>query len=112
MNQSKNLVVSISLRRWQWFLLGMLVTLLVVGGLAGCYQGRKISRITGQAVHIKLPQDLGSYDKIISISFHGTDQGETIKDVTYIGTDGLVHSQEYNDWGILQGTIIWELQGR
>jgi hypothetical protein len=111
MNQTKNIVLSISLKGWQWFVLGVLVVL-ILGGLTGCYQGRKISRLTGQAAHVDLPKDLASYDKIICISFHKTDDGETIKDVTYLATDGKVHSQEYNDWGILQGSIIWELEGR
>ena len=112
MNQTKAITFSISLKGWQWFLMGILVALIVLGGLTGCYQGRQISRLTGQAAHIDLPRDLASYDKIISISFHKTDKGETIKDVTYLGADGKVHSQEYNDWGIFQGEIIWDLQGR
>ncbi len=112
MNQTKNIRLSISFKGWQWFLIGVLAALIVLGGLTGCYQGRQISRLTGQAVHIDLPKDLAGYDKIISVSFHKTDNGETIKDVTYVGTDGKVHSQEYNDWGIFQGEIVWELQGR
>ena len=112
MNQTRSVVLSISLKGWQWFVLGVLVALIVLGGLTGCYQGRKISRLTGQAVHIDLPKDLASYGQIISVSFHTINNGETIKDVTYLGADGKVHSQEYNDWGILQGSIIWELPGR
>ncbi len=98
------------LKSWQYFLLGVLVTLLLVGSLTACYQGRKISRWTGQAVHINLPEDVRSYDQIVSISFHKNADGETFKDVTFIGTDGKLHSQEFNDWGILQGKIVWELQ--
>jgi hypothetical protein len=65
--------------------------------------------MTGRPTSIKLPEDLASYEKIVTISFHKNDQGETIKDLTYIATDGRLHSREYNDWGIFQGEIIWEL---
>ncbi len=94
-----------------WFLLGVLVTVLLVGGLTACYQGRRVSRWTGQAVHVELPDDLAEYEDIINISFHKNQDGETIKDITYLSTDGTVHSQEFNDWGILQGEIIWEIKG-
>jgi hypothetical protein len=104
--------ITISLRGWQWFLLGVVLTLALVSGISACYQGRKISRLTGLPVQIKLPDDLTSYERIISVSFHKTAEGETIKDVTYFGADGKVHTQEYNDWGIFQGSITWELQGQ
>ncbi|MDQ3248575.1 MAG: hypothetical protein M3Q45_05135 [Chloroflexota bacterium] len=103
--------ITLSLHGWQWFLLGIVLTLALTGGLAACYQGRKISRITGAAVHVDLPADLASYEKIVSISFHKDANGETFKDVTYIGADGKLHSQEFNDWGIFQGEIIWDLAG-
>ena len=95
----------------RWFLFGVLAALIVVGGLSACYQGRDVSRITGKPTQVKLPEDLGCYEDIISISFHKSDNGETLKDVTYLATDGRVHSREYNDWGVFQGEIIWELQG-
>lgn len=98
------------LKGWQYFVLGVLVTLTLVGGLTACYQGRKISRWTGQAVHIELPEDVSSYEQVISISFHKDENGGTIKDVTYMGADGKLHSHEFNDWGVLQGKIVWELQ--
>lgn len=101
--------VVITLRGWQWFLVGVVLTLLLFGGISACYQGRKISRLTGLPVHINLPADLASYNNIVSVSFHKDANGETFKDVTYIGTDGKLHSHEYNDWGIFQGEIIWEL---
>ena len=103
--------VTISLHGWQGFLLGVLVTLLLFGGISACYQGRKISRITGGVVRVDLPKDLDSYNDILSISFHKNSDGETIKDVTYFSTDGKLHSKEYNDWGIFQGEIVWELAG-
>jgi hypothetical protein len=60
----------LELKGWQYFMLGVLVTLALVGGLTACYQGRTISRWTGQAVHIKLPEEVSSYEQIVSISFH------------------------------------------
>jgi hypothetical protein len=90
-----------------------LATILVVGGLVfayfSVYQGRDISRITGQAVRISLPACITSYDQIVSISFHSRSNGETIKDVTY-RCDGKLFSQEYNDFGVFQGSIEWTLQ--
>ena len=106
----KTLTVSISIRQLQRLALGLFLTLLIVGGVSGCYQGRKISRITGGAVNIDLPEDVTSYEQIVSISFHKNNDGETIKDVTYMGADGKLHSKEYNDWGVFQGEIIWNLQ--
>ena len=114
MNQSdKQLSINISMKNWQYFLLGILVTLMLVGGISSCYQGRRISRITGRPTSINLPADVASYDDIVSVSFHKNSDGETIKDVTYISSeDGKLHSHEYNDWGIFQGEIVWNLRER
>lgn len=96
-------------------LLTALVLVLLVGGgifaYVSFYQGRDISRITGIATRIALPACVTSYDQVVSISFHSRGTGETIKDVTYI-CDGRMYSQEYNDFGILQGSIEWTIQGR
>lgn len=102
---------TLTMRGYHWFVLGLLTALLLVGGITACYQGRDISRVTGRAVHVDLPADLTGYDKIVSISFHKNSDGETLKDITYLSTDGKLHSKEYNDWGIFQGEIIWELAG-
>jgi hypothetical protein len=88
--------------------------LLLVGGVwlyLNVYQGRDISRITGQAVKIALPACVTSFDQVVSISFHTARTGETIKDVTYI-CNGQLFSEEYNDFGILTGSIEWTLRGR
>lgn len=105
----KETTLVLTIKGGHWFVLGALVTLLVLGGVSACYQGRDISRWTGRAVRVELPNDLTSYNKIISVSFHKNSSGETLKDVTYIGADGLLHSREYKDWGLLEGEIIWEL---
>lgn len=109
--RNKGKQITVFVRGYHWFLLGLLTALLLAGGITACYQGRDISRITGRAVHVALPSDLVSYDKIVSISFHKNNDGETIKDITYLSTDGKLHSKEYNDWGVFQGEIIWDLAG-
>ena len=96
-------------------ILAIVVVLLMAGAAGwiyfGLYQGRDISRITGVPVKIPLPDCVRSSEQIISISFHSTQSGETTKDVTYI-CDGKIFSHEYNDFGILQGTIEWTVKGQ
>ena len=83
--------------------------LLLVGGAwlyLSFYQGRDISRITGRPVQIALPDCVNSAEQVVSVSFHSESSGETTKDVTYV-CDGRIYSHEYNDFGILQGTVEW-----
>jgi hypothetical protein len=75
------------------------------------YQGRDISRFTGRPVPIALPECVTSIDQVISVSFHTDRSGETIKDVTYV-CDGRLYSHEYNDFGLLQGSIEWTFTRR
>jgi hypothetical protein len=85
------------------------ILLLVIIGVViylNVYQGRDIARITGRPVEVMLPECVTTPDQIISISFHTKAAGETVKDVTYV-CDGRIFSREYNDFGILQGTIEW-----
>jgi hypothetical protein len=105
-------------RPW-WRRLGCLVSIaavvvVLVGGVwlyLSFYQGRDISRFTGRPVPIALPECVTSVDQVISISFHTDRSGETIKDVTYV-CDGRLYSHEYNDFGILQGSIEWTFTRR
>lgn len=90
------------------------VIVLVVGGLwiyFSFYQGRDISRFTGVPVRIALPDCVTSAEQVVSVSFHSQNSSETIKDVTYV-CDGRVYSHEYNDFGILQGSIEWTFKQR
>ena len=90
------------------------VIALLVGGVwlyFSLYQGRDISRITGRPVQIALPDCVNSAEQVVSVSFHSESSGETIKDVTYI-CDGRVFSHEYNDFGILQGSVEWTFTRR
>jgi hypothetical protein len=75
------------------------------------YQGRDISRVTGRPVQIALPECVTSAEQVISVSFHTDTPGETIKDVTYT-CDGRLYSREFNDFGILQGSIEWTFTRR
>ncbi len=89
------------------------VILLIVGGVwiyLNVYQGRDISRITGRPVKIALPECVTNTEQIISVSFHSVSAGETIKDVTYT-CDGKMYSREFNDYGVLQGSIEWTFSG-
>lgn len=101
--------ITITLRGWQWFVAGIAVSFMLFGGVSACYQGRDISRWTGRAQVVELPDDLRSYEDIVSVSFHKNSNGETLKDITYIGDDDKLHSREYKDWGLLEGEIRWEL---
>jgi hypothetical protein len=75
------------------------------------YQGREISRFIGVPVRIALLECVTSAEQVIGVSFHSEASGETIKDVTYV-CDGRVFSHEYNDFGILQGSVEWTFQRR
>jgi hypothetical protein len=90
-------------------LIGAVVLVMLVGGIwlyTSFYQGRDLSRWTGIPVKVALPDCVRGPDQIISVSFHSKSSGETVKDVTYV-CDGRIYSHEYNDFGILQGTIEW-----
>lgn len=87
------------------------VVILIVGGVwfyyGVIYQGRALSRITGIANQVKLPDCITSPEQIISISFHKGTNGESIKDVTFVCPDGRIYSEEYNDLGVFQGSLEW-----
>lgn len=88
---------------------GVIVVVMLVGGIwlyLNFYQGRDISRFTGIPVKIALPECVKSPDQLLSISFHSKSSGETVKDVTYV-CNGQIFSHEYNDFGILEGSIEW-----
>ena len=101
--------ITLSLRGWHWFVAGIAFSFMLFGGVSACYQGRDLSRWIGVAQSVDLPDDLRSYDDIVTVSFHKNSSGETLKDLTYIGADGKLHSREYKDWGLLEGEIVWEL---
>tara|TARA_X000001036_G_scaffold235481_2_gene219771 strand:+ start:7247 stop:7459 length:213 start_codon:yes stop_codon:yes gene_type:complete len=67
--------------------------------LQGC-QSRALSRYTGQALKLELPND---FDK--PISFNSGRKGE--KDLFYWSMDGQMKVKTYTDWGLLESEIIF-----
>ena len=65
----------------------------------GC-QSRAISRFTGAALQLELPDD---FDK--PISFASGRKGE--KDLFYWSTDGKMKVKTYTDWGLLESHIVF-----
>ena len=65
----------------------------------GC-QSRAISRFTGAALQLELPDD---FDK--PISFASGRKGE--KDLFYWSTDGQMKVKTYTDWGLLESHIVF-----
>ena len=65
----------------------------------GC-QSRAISRFTGAALQLELPDD---FDK--PISFASGRKGE--KDLFYWATDGQMKVKTYTDWGLLESHIVF-----
>lgn len=65
----------------------------------GC-QSRAISRFTGSALKLELPDD---FDK--PISFASGRKGE--KDLFYWSKDGQMKVKTYTDWGLLESHIVF-----
>ena len=63
-------------------------------------QSRALSRYTGTALKLELPDD---FDK--PISFDSGRKGE--KDLFYWSIDGQMKVKTYTDWGLLESEIIF-----
>ena len=63
-------------------------------------QSRALSRYTGKALKLELPDD---FDK--PISFNSGRKGE--KDLFYWSMDGQMKVKTYTDWGLLESEIIF-----
>ena len=68
----------------------------------GC-QSRAISRLTGVALQLPLPED---FDR--PISFASGRKGE--KDFFYWTIDGQMKIKTYTDWGMLESEIVFVQQ--
>ena len=66
---------------------------------SGC-QSRTISRLTGTALQLPLPED---FDR--PISFASGRKGE--KDFFYWTIDGQMKVKTYTDWGMLESEIVF-----
>ena len=63
-------------------------------------QSRALSRYTGTALKLELPDD---FDR--PISFNSGRKGE--KDLFYWSNDGQMKVKTYTDWGLLESEIIF-----
>tara|TARA_B100001750_G_scaffold186891_1_gene156219 strand:- start:51 stop:311 length:261 start_codon:yes stop_codon:yes gene_type:complete len=79
------------------FYIGCIILAVVL--LQSC-QSRALSRYTGSALELELPDD---FDK--PISFNSGRKGE--KDLFYWSTDGQMKVKTYTDWGLLESEIIF-----
>ena len=78
-------------------------TLLIIVMIFSACQSRAISRFTGAALQLPLPED---FDK--PISFASGRKGE--KDFFYWTTNGQMKVKTYTDWGVLESEIIFVQQ--
>ena len=74
--------------------------LLVAIFIINSWQSRVVSRWTGKALKLNLPND---FDK--PISFSSGRKGE--KDLFYFSKDGQMKVKTYTDWGLLESEIIF-----
>ena len=75
-------------------------TLLIVVMIFSACQSRAISRLTGTALQLQLPED---FDR--PISFASGRKGE--KDFFYWTTNGQMKVKTYTDWGMLESEIVF-----
>jgi hypothetical protein len=57
-------------------------------------QSRAISRWTGNAVNLELPEDCA---RILGVDIGYTSKDERIKNLTYLSTNGAIYSKEYRE---------------
>ena len=75
-------------------------TLLIMIMIFSSCQSRAISRWTGTALQLQLPED---FDR--PISFASGRKGE--KDFFYWTNDGQMKIKTYTDWGVLESEIVF-----
>ena len=79
------------------------ITLLIMVMVFSGSQSRAISRLTGVALQLPLPED---FDR--PISFASGRKGE--KDFFYWTIDGQMKIKTYTDWGMLESEIVFVQQ--
>ena len=75
------------------------ILLIIVMVFSAC-QSRAVSRLTGSALQLQLPED---FDR--PISFASGRKGE--KDFFYWTTSGQMKVKTYTDWGMLESEIVF-----
>ena len=78
-------------------------TLIFIVMFFSACQSRAISRLTGVALQLPLPED---FDR--PISFSSGRKGE--KDLFYWAIDGQMKVKTYTDWGMLESEIVFVQQ--
>ena len=78
----------------------VIIVLILIIPLINSCQSRIISRWTGKALNLSLPND---FDR--PISFSSGRKGE--KDLFYWTNDGQMKVKTYTDWGVLESEIIF-----
>ena len=78
----------------------LLATLLIIVLIFFSCQSRAISRWTGAALQLQLPDD---FDR--PISFSSGRKGE--KDLFYWTINGEMKIKTYTDWGVLESEIVF-----
>ena len=77
--------------------LGIIILVLFI--CSSC-QSRAVSRLTGSALELKLPED---FDRAISFSSGRKNE----KDLFYWSKDGSMKVKTYTDWGIMESEIVF-----
>ena len=77
-----------------------LTVLLIMVMIFFACQSRVVSRLTGSALQLQLPED---FDR--PISFASGRKGE--KDFFYWTTSGQMKVKTYTDWGVLESEIVF-----
>ena len=75
-------------------------TLIIIVMVFSACQSRVVSRLTGSALQLQLPED---FDR--PISFASGRKGE--KDFFYWTTSGQMKVKTYTDWGMLESEIVF-----
>ena len=78
----------------------LLLTLATLVLTLNSCQSRVVSRWTGSALKLQLPDD---FDKPISFSSGRKNE----KDLFYFTTDGQMKVKTYTDWGLLESEIVF-----
>ncbi len=77
-----------------------IITLILIMIMINSCQSRVVSRLTGNALKLNLPEDFER-----PISFSSGRKGE--KDLFYWSKDGQMKVKTYTDWALLESEIIF-----
>ena len=78
----------------------LILTITTIIFMINSCQSRVVSRWTGTALTLPLPDD---FDKPISFSSGRKNE----KDLFYFSTDGQMKVKTYTDWGLLESEIVF-----